>query len=166
MCSLAALRHAWDLPDPGIEPTPPASAGGPSTTEPPGKSLSLLSQSCAQVALKAPVRRGVSVAARALVRRLLPTPARSLLCRLSSRIRGATRDDSPRRAWSVLPREPLDPDALPDALPDDHSERWRRGRWRWQHRAGAREGDKTVGELSTSQASKPAASLSEMTGYC
>lgn len=32
--------------------------------------------------------------------------------------------------------------------------------------AGSREGDKIVGELSTSQASKPAASLSEMTGYC
>ena len=26
-----------DLPDPGIEPAPPASAGGFSTTEPPGK---------------------------------------------------------------------------------------------------------------------------------
>lgn len=102
------------------------------------------------------------MAAHTLARRLLPAPARSLLCRLSSGIRGATRADSPSRARSVLPWEPLDP----DALPDDHSEQRRWGRWRWQHRAGSQEGDKIVGELSTSQASKPAASLSEMTGYC
>ena len=33
------LRGMWDLPRPGIEPVPPALAGGFSTTAPPGKSL-------------------------------------------------------------------------------------------------------------------------------
>ena len=32
----------WDLPGPGIEPVPPALAGGFLTTGPPGKSPSLL----------------------------------------------------------------------------------------------------------------------------
>ena len=31
------LRGMWDLPGPGHEPMSPASAGGPSTTAPPGK---------------------------------------------------------------------------------------------------------------------------------
>ena len=33
-----AISFSRDLPDPGIEPTSPASAGGCFTTEPPGKS--------------------------------------------------------------------------------------------------------------------------------
>ena len=33
----------WDLPGPGIEPMPPALAGGFLTTEPPGKSLACFS---------------------------------------------------------------------------------------------------------------------------
>ena len=33
------LRPRWDLPDPGIEPVSPASAGGFFTTEPPGNPL-------------------------------------------------------------------------------------------------------------------------------
>ncbi len=34
-------RGMWDLPGPGHEPVSPASAGGLSTTEPPGKPLIL-----------------------------------------------------------------------------------------------------------------------------
>lgn len=162
----AALRHTAGSPQAGIKPPPPASAGGPSPTEPPGEPLSFLKAApgavCAQVALKVPVRRGVGLATHALARCLLPTPARSLLCRLFSGIRGAPGAGGPGRARSALPPEPLDPDTLLDG----HAQRQRWGRWRWQHRAGSRQGDKIVGELSTSQASKPAASLSEMTGYC
>ena len=33
------LRGTWDLPRPGLEPVSPASAGGFSTTAPPGKPL-------------------------------------------------------------------------------------------------------------------------------
>ena len=38
-CGLRAqpLRGTWDLPRPGLEPVSPASAGGFSTTAPPGK---------------------------------------------------------------------------------------------------------------------------------
>ena len=36
------LRGMWDLPRPGLEPVPPAPAGRPPTTVPPGKPTSLL----------------------------------------------------------------------------------------------------------------------------
>ena len=36
------LRGMWDPPRPGLEPAPPALAGRPSTTAPPGKPLILL----------------------------------------------------------------------------------------------------------------------------
>ena len=39
------LRGMWDLPRPGLEPVSPASAGGFSTTAPPGKPLSVYFQS-------------------------------------------------------------------------------------------------------------------------
>ena len=49
MCRLSScgsraqlLRGMWDLPRPGLEPVPPALAGGFSTTEPPGKPQELV----------------------------------------------------------------------------------------------------------------------------
>ena len=39
---VALLHSTWDLPDPGIEPTSPALAGGFFTIAPPGKPCDVL----------------------------------------------------------------------------------------------------------------------------
>ena len=45
------LQDTWDLPRPGIEPVPPALAGGFFTTEPPGKPQEMFSNTWPQMFL-------------------------------------------------------------------------------------------------------------------
>ena len=51
----------WDLPEPGLEPVPPALTGGFLTTVPPGKHLTLFKTSSWYITKKIRVFRGYSL---------------------------------------------------------------------------------------------------------